>query len=271
MKIGITGGAGFLGHALIKKLGAKDEILVMNRNESKLIELKNEFPHISYLSGDISDDFMSQRFCTGLDVIYHLASLKHVLVAEQQPYQAVMTNVVGTMNLLKHFKGNQFIAISTDKAAQISGVYGATKYLLEKLMFEYQSVNPDVAYRVVRYGNVLFSSSSVLTRWKYALENGKEVVITDPEATRFYWHVDLAIQHIFDCIKYSKDATPYIPEMKAMRLGDLLEAMQLKYGRAVSVRQIGLQPSENFHETMDGKIFSNEVEKYSIDEILGLI
>lgn len=265
----ITGCTGFLGSELLKRLYGTDSIRVVSRNEGKLVELKQKYPDIEILTGDIADDFIAERACLGVDTLYHLAAFKHVGLAETQPYECIRSNVLGTINVLEHFKGKLFLAISTDKAAQVNGVYGATKYLMEHLVREFENTRP-ITYRIVRYGNVLYSTGSVLCKWKDLMQQGKEVIVTEPNATRFFWTIGQAVDHIFACIENSTDSTPYVPEMKAMSIGNLLEAMMQKYGR-VPIKQIGLQAGENLHETMDGKLFSDKVEQYTIDEIKELI
>lgn len=273
MKYLVTGGTGFLGKELIKRLKG-NEIVVVARNEGKLIELKQESPEIEIVTGDIADNYVARKVVKGVDGIFHLAAFKHVGMAESQPKQCIQSNVSGSMALLQAIDQKPYkfiIGISTDKAAQVAGVYGATKLLMEKIFQQFEAYNPQTRYRIVRYGNVLYSTGSVLCKWKDALLNGKEIIVTDLEATRFYWTVDQAVDLIFECLDKAKDATPYVPAMKAMSIGNLLEAMQIKYGKAKRIKTIGLQTGENLAETMDGKVFSNEVEQFTINEIKELI
>ena len=165
--------------------------------------------------------------------------------------------------------------ISTDKIAIVSGVYGATKFLMERLTHQFEGNFPNNTYRTVRYGNVLYSTGSVLCKWKKLIEENQEVIITDPEATRFYWTVDQAVDLIFDCLANATDSQPYVPEMKSIKMGDLLTAMAEKYlpkGNTLKVKTIGLQPGENMHEKVlsDG-LSSNETEKFTIEEIKKII
>jgi len=266
----ITGATGFLGSELIKRLYGTEDIRVVSRNEGKLLELESQYPGIEFVTGDIADMTTCEIALKGIDTVYHLSAFKHVGLAETQAYQCTQSNVTGTINLLRLFKGKSFIAISTDKASQISGVYGATKYIMEKLIEEFQSFRPETQYRVIRYGNVLYSTGSVLCKWKKLMQEGKVVTVTAPEATRFFWTLEQAVDHIFECLEVSTDATPYVPTMKAMSIGNLLKAMGEKYGIS-EIEEIGLQAGENLHETMDGVTFSNEVEQYTIGEILRLI
>jgi UDP-N-acetylglucosamine 4,6-dehydratase/UDP-glucose 4-epimerase len=121
----------------------------------------------------------------------------------------------------------------------------------------------------------LYSTGSVLCKWKDRLQNDEELIITEPEATRFYWTVDQAIDLIFDCLDQAQDSKPYVPEMKSMSVGDLLEAMIRKYlpeGNVPKVKTIGLQPGENFHEVIiEGGLNSSEVERFTIEEIMELV
>lgn len=273
-RILITGGTGFLAKALIKRLYKDNELVVVARNEGKLIELKQEYPDIEIITGDISDKFVAERACKGVDGIYHLAAFKHVSMAQIQPRECILSNVRGSMNILdmtlKH-KPKFIIGISTDKAAQISGVYGATKMLMEKLFEDYEKINPDTKYRVVRYGNILYSTGSVLCKWRENMKQGKPIKLTDPLATRFYWTVDQAVDLIFECLEKAKDARPYIPKMKSIRMNDLLQAMMQKYGE-VEVEYIGLQKGENMHEILvDGGVDSSMTPQYTIEEIKCLI
>ena len=133
----ITGATGFLGKELIKRLYGNDAIRVVSRNEGKLIELKQQYPTIEVVTGDISDPFIAKTACNGVNEIYHLAAFKHVGLAESQPYQCTLSNTIGTINLLEAFDGKRFLAVSTDKAAQVAGVYGATKLLMERIITEF--------------------------------------------------------------------------------------------------------------------------------------
>ena len=270
MKILVTGGTGFLGTALLSRLDG--DIRIVARNEGNLIMVKESFPHIEIITGDVSDEFIAKKALEDVDIVYHLAAFKHVGLAEEQTYQCINSNLIGTMNLLKYFHGNTFLAISTDKAAQVCGVYGATKMLMERVIAEYEKINPGIKYRVVRYGNVLYSTGSVLVKWKKILQEGGEIIVTDINATRYFWTIDEALNLIEDCLENASNSNPYCPDMKSIKIGDLMEAMQLKYGKASSIKEIGLQQGENLHEKiLENGRSSDEVEQYTIDEINTMI
>jgi UDP-N-acetylglucosamine 4,6-dehydratase len=278
-KVLIFGGTGFLGKELVKKLVSDgfEDITIFSRDEGKLIELVQEYKNINILTGDIYDKFEVYQAMKEKDYIFHLAAFKHVGLAETQSRECIKTNLIGSLNILECstlLKPELIITTSTDKAAQVNGVYGATKYLVEELFKQFEKVNEETQYRIVRYGNVLYSTGSVLCKWKKLIQENKEIIITDPEATRFFWTVNEAVHLLFECIENSTNSNPYCPSMKSMSMGNLLEAMILKYGngKRPNVKQIGLQQGENMHEMIlkEGPS-SADVDKFTVEEIMELI
>jgi len=277
----ITGGAGFLGGELIERiLNQGGEVITVSRNEGKLIELKSKYKNkkLEIHTGDICDDFTIPRLMRGITGVFHLAAFKHVGLAETQGRECIKSNVVGSMNVLEEAVKNDVefvVGISTDKAAQVSGTYGATKYLMERMFTQFEQDYPQTKFRIVRYGNVLYSTGSVLCIWKEKLQNAEEIIITDPTATRYFWTLDQAVDLIFDCMKNATNSEFHFPSMKSMSMGDLLTAMADKYlpeGEELKVKTIGLQVGENLHEKIseDG-LYSNEAEQFTIEEIKELI
>ena len=270
----ITGGTGFLGRELIKRIYAKEtipKITVLARNEGKLIYLKLQYPNIKIITGAVEDKCIAEKACKGIDTIYHLAAFKHVGLAETQTYQCWMSNVLGTHNLLKYFKGSLFVAISTDKAAKVQGVYGASKYIMEKLIEERSLVDTDAKYVVPRYGNVIGSTGSVIPKWIDICKNNKEMIITDSKGTRFFFTVSDAIDLIFEAIEKGKNGKPYIKEMKSCFISTLAKVIQMKYGKPSKIAQIGLQPGENKHEYLNDEYNSRDADKFTLDELIEMI
>jgi UDP-N-acetylglucosamine 4,6-dehydratase/UDP-glucose 4-epimerase len=145
---------------------------------------------------------------------------------------------------------------------------------MERLFTQYEKLNSNCKYRIVRYGNVLYSTGSVLCKWKELIQQGKEVIVTAPDATRFFWSVDQAIDLIVDCMENATDSTPHCPSMKSMSIKNLLQAMVDKYsnGQPIPIKVIGLQPGENMHEkVLEQGPYSNEVDQFTIEEIKQLI
>ena len=275
----ITGGSGFLGIPLCDRvLNMGGKVRVIARDEGKLVELQQMYPEIEILTGDVADKFEVKQAMKGVSGVFHLAASKHVGIAEQQVRECIKSNTIGSMHILDESletKPEFVLGVSTDKAAQVAGVYGATKLLMERLFGQFERLNEDTNYRLVRYGNVLYSTGSVLCKWRDLLKEGKEIIITDPEATRFFWTVDQAVDLIFDCLDNATDYEPHITKMKSMEMGDLLKAMAKKYlpsGVDLSVKEIGLQAGENKHEIITSEgLDSSKSEKFTIKEIMEII
>lgn len=269
----IFGGSGFLAEALLEQIPAKyffedKNVLIVGRNEANLVAMKEKFPTVKILVGDIADKWVVKKAMYRADEIYLLAAMKHVGLAESDVSSCIKSNVIGVMNILEESllqKPRFIIFTSTDKAGKPTGVYGCTKKLSERLFAEAEQMNPDTKYRVVRYGNVFGSSGSFITKWIPKMKNGEEIILSDPDATRFFFTVTDAVNLIFECLEKATDATPYIPKMKAISMGRVLEACQEVYGKC-PVKIIGLQAGENKVETIDGVTFSDEVQQYSKEE-----
>jgi FlaA1/EpsC-like NDP-sugar epimerase len=264
------GGSGYLGNFLIERLISmgKTNILAVARNESQLVTLKEKFPCVEIMVGDIADRWIVKRAMNGGDEIYLTAAIKHVGIAETEVKSCINTNIIGLMNIVEESlitKPKLLMFTSTDKASQPMGVYGCTKKIGEKLMAEAEKINTKTKFRVVRYGNVFGSAGSLITKWKPKMMKGQEVILTDPEASRFFFTVGEAIDLIFECIDKADDATPYTPKMKAVRMQTVLEACMETYG-ICPVKTIGLQAGENKVETMDGINFSDKAEQFTKQE-----
>jgi UDP-N-acetylglucosamine 4,6-dehydratase/5-epimerase len=282
-RVVLFGGSGFLASALIPRLIKKGvaSILCVARNEGNLIKTRQQFG-VDILSGDVADPCVVARAIDMEEcrIVMNLAAFKHVGLAETSSMQCVRSNILGLMTLLAETikQGvwlDAFLFVSTDKAAApVRGVYGASKFIGERLVQEAARISSGPEYRIVRYGNILYSTGSVLCKWKDALDRGLPLTITDPNATRFYWSADQAVDLIFECFEKATDATPYLGTMKSVRMGDLLTAMIRKYGNGQDhlVHEIGLQPGENLHEILvESGIDSNQSERYTPEEIEGLI
>jgi UDP-N-acetylglucosamine 4,6-dehydratase len=275
-RICIYGASGFLGTALIEKLYEKYDchITAVARNESGLVKLKERFPQVNIISGDIADPWVVKKTMRGMDEVYLLAAMKHVGLAEVDVKTCINTNVVGCMNIINESlesKPKVLMFISSDKAAQPTGVYGCSKKIAERLMCEAEKANPDTKYRTVRYGNILYSSGSVLCKWRDKMLAGEEIIVTDRNATRFFWSIEQALDLIFECLEVATNADPFTPQMKSISIGDLVDSMMEKYGVS-PVKVIGLQVGENLHEVIvAGGVDSFNSERYTKEEILKLI
>lgn len=256
-KVLVTGGAGFLGRHLIKKLLKKYrdiEIRAISRHENEIVEMLvacNNDKRLKPIIGDIRELDIARYVVRDVDTLIHLAAMKHIDFCELYPSEAVSVNIMATMNLLKLFTGSTFIGMSTDKAVEASGCYGATKLLLEKLILEQARKNPDRRYLVVRSGNIFGSSGSVIQRWKQQIKETNKVVVTNLEMTRFYINVNTLVDFIIQVIEQGESGKIYIPFQKTAKLGDLAKAMVKQYGDAkTKIEVIGLREGEKMHERL---------------------
>ena len=164
-KVLITGGAGFLGKHLTKAFLDKYsgvEVRILARHESDIVEtiVSCHSDRLKPIIGDIREIDTLKYALKGVDTVIHLAAMKHIDFCELYPQEAIAINTIATMNLLKLFAGDTFIGMSTDKAVEATGCYGATKLLLEKLILEQSRKDADRRYIVVRSGNIFGSSRS---------------------------------------------------------------------------------------------------------------
>ena len=277
----VTGGTGVVGYELCKRiLEMGGNVVVLSRNEEKLRKLHNYLfstgiatihGQVETIVSDILNKKLVRNTLKEVRGVFHLAALAQGMQSGK-PIESINTNILGSMNVLVESLNTDFvIGISSDKVVQVSGNYGATKFLMEKLFTEFEEINPNTKYRVVRLGNVIYSVDSVLEKWKSRIENNEEVIITEPTATRFFMTQEQSVDMIFNCLEKSTDSTPYFENMKSTSMGNLLEAMSNKYlpeGSKLSVKEIGLQPNENLHERIvEGGPYTNEIEQYTIKEL----
>jgi len=267
--IAITGASGFLGQRLILRLLKlkPKEIRCMAHSEKRMVEAQKKFPRCKWYIGDIVNYEQCELFIRGADIVFHLGALKHIPIAEENPHHAIMTNINGTINVAVASHKNEVekvIGISTDKACNPLNVYGMTKYLMEQLWWEYNRKGK-TKFLACRYGNVAASSGSVFEIWDKLGREGKNLQITVPEMTRYYFKVDDAVDTIFKTIKKGYEDKVYIPKMKAMRMGDVADVFAEHYG--VKKELSGNRGGEKIHEELGDGITSDEAPRFSKRQI----
>jgi len=277
----VTGGYGFLGSHLIDDIILKGgRVATIGRNWVELGKLQAKYGNsFSYLVGDIKDIELVRSLITNkVTGVFHLAAYKYVGEAENNVLECINSNVIGTMNILEvsaESKVQFVIGITGAAAVQVSGTYGATKMLNEKLFFEYQRLHRDIRFRVLRYGNILYSTGSVLCKWKKSILNNETITITDGDATRFFLTITEAVQLIYDSLNSPIDFAPYIPKLKSITINGLLMAMINKYrsnGKDIKVNIIGIENGNNKHEKIEENgLSSAESEHFTYEEIFKLI
>lgn len=235
-KILITGGTGSLGQALTKRLLKSDVdiIRIFSRNESKQIEMASKISdkRLRFLLGDIRDYDRLNRALEDIDIVFHVAALKHVPVIEYNPFEGIKTNVIGSQNVISaclEQNVERAICIGTDKAVSPINTYGATKLLMEKLFVTASNyLNPKrhrTKFITLRYGNVVGSSGSVIPKFVEQIKNKQNITITDPKMTRFSITMDQALDFILKASKLGKGSEIFVPKMKAYSITSIKDSL----------------------------------------------
>lgn len=261
-KILVTGGAGSIGSALVRKLLSYNPktIRVLDINETALFSMEQELTSdaMRFLVGDIRDKERLIRAVEDIDIVFHTAALKHVPLCESNPFEAVQTNVLGTKNLIESaLKENveKFVTISTDKAVNPINVLGASKLLAERLTISanlYKGKRRTI-FSCVRFGNVLNSQGSVVPIFKDCIKKGKTINITHEDMTRFVMSIDKAIKLVLKAAQVSKGGEIFILKMPALRVKDLAEAMIKEMAPLpdkVKMKIVGKRHGEKMHEEL---------------------
>lgn len=276
----ITGGSGSFGRAFVRSLLADEEppgkIIVFSRGEHRQESMERAFADIDtrkivrYFIGDVRDRDRLELAMEGVDTVVHAAALKVVPKCEIDPSEAMKTNVLGADNVIHAALRSgveRVIGISTDKAVAPVNLYGATKLVAEKLFLAANTYTKRTGYprfAVIRYGNVSGSRGSVIPLWKGQIARGEEIVITDPDATRFWITLSKAVFDVTWLMENMIGGELFVPHMRAYRVGDLAEAM---------MGVVGYPPGEPFHGTVTGLRPGEKLHEtiISSDELAGFI
>ena len=264
----VTGGSGTIGARLVARLLELDPavVRVFGRDETKQFHQRHRLgqrPDVRYLLGDIRDRDRLARATEGIDVVFHLAALKHVESGEYNPFEATQTNVVGTQNVIDACLASgvrRMILASSDKAANPTSVMGASKLLAEKLVTaasNYRGQRPTV-FASVRFGNVLGSRGSALDLFASQIAAGGPVTVTDPSMTRFVMNTDRAVELLLEAAAIARGGEVFVLRMPVARLEDVVSAAIAVYAprlgqdpRRIRTQRIAARAGEkSFEELM---------------------
>lgn len=257
----ITGATGSWGNELIKQLLERDpkQIIVFSRGELAQVMTKIKFNNnhkLHFIIGDVRDNSAVDRLFSQIqiDYVYHLAALKHVPVCENQPQEAIKTNINGTTNLvnaaIKH-KVKRFIDVSTDKAVSPTNLYGYTKAVGEKLVIQANSLTKDTTFVCIRGGNVLGSNGSVVPIFIDQIKNNNEITITVRDMTRYFLTLPEAIRLLFNASEAGVGGETFVMNMPSFYISELGEVLIDYYGnKDTSIREIGIREGEKMDELL---------------------
>jgi UDP-N-acetylglucosamine 4,6-dehydratase len=274
----VTGGTGSFGKAFVSDLLKNHEpkkVIVFSRDELKQFEMKSQLgddSRLRYFIGDIRDKDRLMRAFTNVDYIVHAAALKQVDTGEYNPREFVLTNVIGSQNVVDvaiDSGVSKVIALSTDKASSPINLYGATKLTADKL---FTAANVYGAYShtffsVVRYGNVMGSRGSIIPLFKELAAKGLEIPITDKRMTRFWITLEQAVSFVQEAFSEMSGGELFVPRIPSMRITDLAIALAPNS----NIKEIGIRPGEKLHEEMispdDSRRTVKQKNKYVISPI----
>jgi UDP-N-acetylglucosamine 4,6-dehydratase len=176
-------------------------------------------------------------------------------MVEYNVEEAIKTNIIGGLNLIRACLENEVekvVFVSTDKACSPVNTYGACKFVGERIFAEsnFNKGNSKTIFTVVRYGNVLESTGSVIPFFIDKIKNNEQIPLTDERMTRFIITQEQAVQLIFKAIKYGVGGEVFVPKLPSMRVVDLVEVLREKFNSQVGIRIIGIRPGEKIHELM---------------------
>ncbi|MFA5130465.1 MAG: SDR family NAD(P)-dependent oxidoreductase [Patescibacteria group bacterium] len=272
----ITGGTGSLGTALCKRLLKQEckKIIVFSRDWQKQNELKeklNDPPNMRWFIGDVRDLERLIMAFEMVDVVVHAAAIKCIDICEREPFEAKKTNIDGSENVILAClkRGvSKAILISTDKAVFPVNLYGLTKATAERLFIRANKLVgwKEIAFGVIRYGNVIGSNGSVVQKWRKCIESGeKELPLTDERMTRFWYRIEDAVEFILtslDELKTGKGQI-FIPNnIPSIYIKDLAKVFDMPY------KIIGIRENEKLHEALDdGRTSDQNTRFLTVDEI----
>ena len=270
----VTGGTGSMGKVFIRRvlsgeLGQPKKITVMSRDEAKQHEMRISYLHkkaatdeviytnfknlLEFRIGDVRNYSDVCSAVRDADIVVNAAALKQVPSCEYFPEQALLTNCMGAVNIVRAISEHGYpvqtvVGISTDKACKPVNVMGMTKSLQERIFISANVLNSKTRFICVRYGNVLASRGSVIPLFHDQIEKGGPVTLTVPEMTRFLLSLDQAVDIVFAALKDAKAGEIYVPDAPAATVENIAKALIGE--RKIEIKVIGTRPGEKMHEIM---------------------
>ena len=269
----ITGGAGSIGSEIVRQIinYQPNQIIILDQAESPLHSLNLEIDTLSKsieiktIIADIRNYEILESVFKNYEpnYVYHAAAYKHVPLMEENPAQAIFTNVLGTKNLVDlsgRYGVEKFVLISTDKAVNPSSVMGASKRIAEKYVQSYnfklqKKSNSSTKFITTRFGNVLGCNGSVVPLFSQQIQQGGPITITHPDIIRYFMTIPEACQLVLEAGAMGNGGEIYIFDMgKPVKIIDLANKMIRLAGfipdKEIKIKIIGLRPGEKLYEEL---------------------
>jgi UDP-N-acetylglucosamine 4,6-dehydratase len=255
----ITGGTGSFGRAMVDRLLQTEvkEIRIFSRDELKqeLMRIEYKQPRLNFYIGDTRNRDSVDNAMKGVDYIFHAAALKQVPSCEFFPIQAVLTNIMGSHNVIESAIANEvktIVCLSTDKAAYPINAMGMTKALMEKVAqaAARTKASNNTVVACVRYGNVMCSRGSVIPLFIQQIKQNKPITVTVSEMTRFLLPLRDSVNLVLFAFTNAKPGDLFVKKAPACTVGDLALALKNLFKSAVPVKVIGIRHGEKLYETL---------------------
>lgn len=260
----IFGGTGTLAKNVIPILLENPQIerlRILSRGEHAQTEMQGKMDaatrqRVDFFIGDIRDLDRVIRASEGCQLVFHFAAMKSIDHAEYNPWESVLSNIIGTKNVIEACLKNEVekaVFTSTDKAVQPLNIYGASKLVAEKLFIQANIGRHRTRFCAARYGNVLGSHGSVLEKWRGRTLLGQSLQLTHEEMTRFFLLPQQAAQFVVSRLYESEGGEVFVPKMKSTTMVNLYRAFGRYMGKELDLAQaewIGVRPGEKMHEVL---------------------
>ena len=271
----VTGAGGSIGSELSRQIiKLKPKILILVEfNEFALYKISEELKNLNQSVKTIplliniqNQSIIEKLFKTfNVDTVYHAAAYKHVPLVEENICESVKNNVLGTLILAEaaiKYNVSNYVLISSDKAVRSTNIMGATKRLAEicvQSLYEHQ--NKQSKFAIVRFGNVLESSGSVIPKFKKQIKEGGPITLTHPDVTRYFMTITEASQLVIQAGAMSEKCEVYVLDMgESVKIKDLIDKMIKLSGLSIKdeknldgdieIKIIGLRPGEKLYEEL---------------------
>ncbi len=297
----ITGAAGSIGSELVRQIIRFEpaKVVLLDKAETPLYELELElieqlrFKHFEVVIGDVRNQTRMENVFRHYqpDWVYHAAAYKHVPMMENNPSEAVLTNIMGTQvvaDLAVKYKTQKFVLVSTDKAVNPTNVMGASKRIAEiyvQTLDGYLETNQaeHTKFITTRFGNVLGSNGSVIPLFRKQIETGGPITVTHPEVTRYFMTIPEVSQLVIEAGAIGNGGEIFIFDMgQSVKIVDLAKKMVklsgFELGKDIQITFTGLRPGEKLYEellnnqentlpTHHPKIMIAKVREYEMDNV----
>jgi len=264
----VTGGGGSIGSEIVRQvIQYKPQlVIVLEMSEFALYNLSKELDHVfknikvQYFLGNVLDRNLLNHIFNlyAVDTVFHAAAYKHVPIVEDNICAAIENNVFGSLNLVEsaiEFHIKNLVLISTDKAVRPTNIMGSSKRIAELIIQAYADNTESTRMSIVRFGNVLGSSGSVIPLFKQQIESGGPITVTHPEVNRYFMTIPEAVELVIQASSLSKDGGEvFVLDMgESIKILDLAKKMLYLSGlndEDIVIKFTGLRKGEKLSEEL---------------------